>query len=206
MSSSFAQVLPGAPTESLQSLATFTFRWKRYIAYISGKQLNVLRSPTELVQVISFREELVAVKVEGDQSARIAVASAANVWVLEAHTDNWNRVTWKRVLLLEREHAEDETRSVSWGNDGELLVGGTRLLSLFSVLPTSRESTPVRSPVDKGHVEERNALWRKSIPSPFQEVAFSPSASLIASFGPRDHLVKIWRRLSFEEGLFDYTY
>jgi hypothetical protein len=102
MSSSFAQVLPGAPTQSLQSLTTFIFRWKRYVVYISGKQLNVLRSPTDLVQTISFDERLVAVKVEGDQSARIAVASAVNIWVLEAHTDDWNYVTWKKTLLLKR--------------------------------------------------------------------------------------------------------
>lgn len=206
MPSLFAQILPGAPTKSLQSLTTFTFRWKRYIVYISGKQLNILRSPTDLTQAISFDEELVAVKAEDDQGARIAVASAANVWVLEAHTDNWNHVTWRKVLLLRREDASDEMRSLSWGNDGELLVGGSKLLSLFSVLPTSREGTPVRSPVDKGHVEERSDLWSKSIPSPFQGAVFSPSASLIASYGPRDRLVKIWRRLSFEEGLFDYAY
>ena len=206
MPSSFAQILPGAPTQSLQSLTTFTFRWKRYIVYISGKQLNILRSPTELVQAIVFDEELVAVKAEDDQGARIAAASAANVWVLEAHTDNWNHVTWRKVLLLKREDTSDETRFLSWGNDGELLVGGSKLLSLFSVLPTSRQGTPVRSPVDKGHVEERHGLWSKSIPSPFHGAIFSPSASLIASYGPRDRLVKIWRRLSFEEGLFDYVY
>jgi hypothetical protein len=206
MPSSFAQILPGAPAQSLKSLTTFTFRWKRYIVYISGKQLNILRSPTELEQAVSFDEELVAVKAEDDQGARIAAASAANVWVLEPHTDNWNHVTWRKVLLLKREDASDETRSLSWGNDGELLVGGSKLLSLFSVLPTSREGTPVRSPVDKGHVEERNNLWSKSIPSPFQGASFSPNASLIASYGPRDRLVKIWRRLSFEEGLFDYAY
>jgi hypothetical protein len=206
MSSSFVQVLPGAPTQSLQSLTTFIFRWKRYVVYISGKQLNVLRSPTDLVQTISFDEKLVAVKVEGDQSARIAVASAANIWVLEAHTDDWNYVTWKKTLLLKREDASDEIRSVSWGNDGELLAGGTKLLSLFSVLISSREGTPVRSPVEKGLVEERHALWSKNLPSAIQGAAFSHSASLIASYGPRDRLVKIWRRLSFEEGLFDYAY
>ena len=191
MPSSFAQILPGAPTQSLQSLTTFTFRWKRYIVYISGKQLNILRSPTELIQTVAFDEELVAVKAEDDQGARIAAASVANVWVLEAHTDNWNHVTWRKVLLLKREDTSDETRSLSWGNDGELLVGGSKLLSLFSVLPTSREGTPVRSPIDKGHVEERHNLWSKSIPSPFQGAVFSPSASLIASYGPRDRLVKI---------------
>lgn len=205
--SPFAQILPGAPAESLQSLTTFTFRWKRYIVYISGRQLNILRSPTELVQAVSFDKELVAVCAEGDQGAKIAVASAGNVWVLEPQTDNWNQVTWRKVLSLKREDAGDVARSLSWGNDGELLVGGTNLASLFSVLPSSRNGTPVASPRGKEEkVEERHVLWSKSVPSPLQQAVFSPSANLIASFGPRDRLVKIWRRLSFEEGLFDYAY
>lgn len=206
MPSSFAQILPGAPAEALQALTAFTFRWKRYIVYISGKQLNILRSPTELVQAITFDEELVAVKAEGEDSAKIAVASSASVWVLESRTNDWNQVTWRKALLLKREDAGDQTRSLSWGNDGELLVGGSRLVSLFSVLPSSRESSPVRTSADEGHLEERHVLWSKSVPSALQAAFFSPSASLIASFGPRDRLVKIWRRLSFEEGLFDYTY
>jgi hypothetical protein len=206
MSSSFAQILPGAPAEALQALTTFTFRWKRYIVYISGKQLNILRSPTELVQAITFDEELVAVRAEGEESAKIAVASSANVWVLESSTNDWNQVTWRKALLLKREDAGDKTRSISWGNDGELLVGGSRLVSLFSVLPSSREGSPMRTSAGKGHLEERHVLWSKSVPSALQAASFSPCASLIASFGPRDRLVKIWRRLSFEEGLFDYTY
>jgi hypothetical protein len=204
--SSFAQILPGAPAEALQALTTFTFRWKRYIVYISGKQLNILRSPTQLVQAITFDEELVAVRAEGEESANIAVASSAKVWVLESTTNDWNLVTWRKALLLKREDSGDKTRSLSWGIDGELLVGGSKLVSLFSVLPSSRESSPVRTSADKGHLEERHVLWSKSVPSALQAAAFSPSASLIASFGPRDRLVKIWRRLSFEEGLFDYTY
>ena len=204
--SSFAQILPGAPAEAQQALTTFTFRWKRYIVYISGKQLNILRSPTELVQAITFDEELVAVRAEGEESAKIAVASSANVWVLESTTNGWNQVTWRKALLLKREDAGDKARSLSWGIDGELLVGGSRLVSLFSVLPTSREGSPVRTSAEKGHLEERHVLWSKCVPSALQAACFSPSASLIASFGPRDRLVKIWRRLSFEEGLFDYTY
>ena len=204
--SSFAQILPGAPAEALQALTTFTFRWKRYIVYISGRQLNILRSPTELVQAITFDEELVAVRAESEESAKIAVASSANVWVLESSTNDWNQVTWRKALLLKREDGGDKTRSLSWGNDGELLVGGSRLVSLFSVLPSSRESSPVRTSAQKEHLEERHVLWSKSVPSALQAASFSPSASLIASFGPRDRLVKIWRRLSFEEGLFDYTY
>lgn len=204
--STFAQVLPGTPTESFQTTTTHTFRWKRYIVYTSGKQLNILRSATELVQAITFEEDLVAVKAEQGDNGKIAVATARDVWILEPQTDSWNHVNWRQSLLLKREDAGDEARSLCWGNDGELLVGGTRQLSLFNTLPSSREGSPASTPRPRLEVEERHALWSKNVSSPVQTAVFSPSAGLIASCGHPDRLVKVWRRLSFEEGLFDYAY
>lgn len=204
--STFAQVLPGTPTDSLQTTTTYTFRWKRYIVYISGKQLNILRSATELVQALTFEDDLIAVKAEGRDNGRIAIATASDVWVLGPQTNSWNHVTWRKALLLTREDAGDEARSICWGNDGELLVGGRRQLSLFNTLPSSREGSPTSTPRPQVNVEERRALWSKDVPSPVQSAVFSPSAGLIASYSHPDRLVKIWRRLSFEEGLFDYAY
>lgn len=203
--SDFVQILPGAPTASLQAVSTFIFRHKRYIAYISGKQLNFLSSPTQLVQVLTFEEELVAIAVES-QTAKVVVAAKDDVYVLEPVVESWTKVWWERALALRREEAGDEARCLDWGSDGDVLVGGSRQLSLFSTLPSSRTSTPVASPVNGEVVEERQLLWSKVVASPVQYAAFSPSASLIASSAAYDRLVTIWRRLSFEEGLFDHTY
>src|ERR1700744_1720583 len=84
--STFVEVLPGAPTTSLSSLSTFVFRHKRYIVYISGRQLSLLTSPTVLAQAVEFEEELIAVAAES-QSGKIVVASRREVWVLEPVTE-----------------------------------------------------------------------------------------------------------------------
>ncbi|KAK4541994.1 hypothetical protein LTR36_007194 [Oleoguttula mirabilis] len=201
----FAQILPGAPTPSLQAVATFIFRHKRHVAYISGNQLNILSSPTQLVQIITFDQALVAVSAES-QTGKVVVGGKSDVYVVEPVTEGWTKVWWEKALVLRREGAGDEARYLNWGGAGEVLVGGSRQLSLFSTLPSSRTSSPAASPMTGETVEERRPLWSKVVASPVQYAAFSPSGSLIASSGAYDRLVKIWRRLSFEEGLFDYTY
>ena len=206
--SSFVSILPGAPNDSFQCLSSFLFRYGRYVVYISGRQVNILSAPNALKQAITFNNDLVAVAAE-PASGKIVVACSADVWVLEPVTEGWTKVWWEKVLRLVREDAGDETSCLSWGNEGEVLVGGSRMLSLFSTLPSSRTSAAPPSPrstEQEGQVEERRTVWSKSVASPVRDAAFSPSANLIATCGNYDRLVKIWRRLSFEEGLFDYTY
>lgn len=201
----FAQILPGAPTPSLQYFATFVFRFKRYIAYISGCQLNILSSPTKLVQAIHFEQELVAIAADG-LSGKLVVADKCNVWVLEPVSEGWTKLWWEKTLNLRRRDAADAAQSVSWGNEGEVLVGGCNALSLFSTLASSRTSSLEYTSESGDTVEFRTALWEKSVASPIFQAAFSPTSSIIATRACYDRLVKIWRRLSFEEGLFDHTY
>ncbi|KYG45367.1 hypothetical protein M433DRAFT_154589 [Acidomyces richmondensis BFW] len=202
---SFAQVLPGAATSSLQGVSTFLFRHQRYIVYISGKQVNILLTPVKLVQTIAFREELVAVIAES-QTGKIIAAGKSDIYVLEPLTEGWTRVWWEKELFLRREDVVDEARYLSWGQIGEALVGGSRQLSLFSTLPSSRSSASEPSAIEHDAAEERRALWAKPLASPVQYASFNSTSSLIATCGIYDRLVKIWRRLSFEDGLFDYTY
>jgi WD40 repeat protein len=202
--SSFVQILPGAPTTSLQSLTSFVFRQKRYIAYVSGGQLNLLISPKTIIQALTFDDDLVAIAAE-TETGNVTVASKRKVWVLEPHTEGWTKVWWQKALLLIREDAGDVAQWLSWGNVGELLVGGSRQLSLFNTLPASRIATPATGG-GRALLEQRKPLWSVSVASSIQYACFSPSGGIIASFGKYDRLVKIWRRLSFEEGLFDYTY
>lgn len=205
-STPFEQILPGKPVAGVQSLTTFAYRHKRYVAYISGRQLSILSSSTVLAQAITFSEPLVSVTAEAE-SGKIAVATKEAAWVLEPVTEGWTKIWWERALSLKRGDPGDEPRWLSWGGDGELLVGGSRHLCLYSTVPSSRSSSPAVAPSDGGEaVEERRSLWSKATSSPIRWAAFSPSANLIATCGERDRLVKIWRRLSFEEGLFDHTY
>ncbi|KAK1087590.1 regulator of (H+)-ATPase in vacuolar membrane [Friedmanniomyces endolithicus] len=204
-STDFIQILPGAPTCSLQALTTFTFRHKRYVVYISGCQLNICTSPTKLVQALTFDDELIATAAES-QTGKIAVAGKSDRYILEPVAEGWTKVWWKKSLGLGWEDAGDEAQCLSWSGEGDLLMGGTRQLSLFSTLPSSRTNSPAVSPADVDDLEERSALWSKPVASPVQYAVFCPSANLIATSGRYDRLIKIWRRLSFEEALFDYTY
>lgn len=176
------------------------------MAYISGCQLNVLSSPTKLVQAIRFSHDLVAIAAD-DGSGKLAVADGRNVWILEPISEGWTRLWWETTLNLRRGDGEDAAQCLSWGNEGEVLVGGRIALSLFSTLSSSRTSSlPESVGGEDVAAEPRTALWEKRVASPIFQAAFSPSSSIIATRACYDRLVKIWRRLSFEEGLFDHTY
>ena len=79
--------------------------------------------------------------------------------------------------------------TLSWGIEEEILVGGSSL-GLYST----------------NNGAER--LWRKTLANPVKFAQISHDASLIASTGFNDRLVKIWRRLSFgtSDVRFDYAY
>ncbi|KXT16619.1 hypothetical protein AC579_6669 [Pseudocercospora musae] len=201
----FLHILPGAPTESLQATVTFIYRFKRYVAYISGKQLNILNAPNTLVQAITFEHDLVAIAADA-KTGKLSVASQKEAWILEPLTEGWTKVWWEKSLLLRQEDEGNEARWLSWGTEGELLLAGSRVLTLFSTGAASRTTSPRTSALDEETYEERIGLWSKPVASPIRQAEFSPTSSLIATCSDYDRLVKIWRRLSFEDGLFDHTY
>lgn len=81
-------------------------------------------------------------------------------------------------------------RSLSWGSDDEVLVGSNSL----SLWETS--------------AGKLRTLWRKPLPNPIRLAVFSYDATLVASVGEHDRLVKVWERLSFgsEDVQFGFTY
>lgn len=56
--------------------------------------------------------------------------------------------------------------------------------------------------------EDGGLIWIRSLPKPVKIASFSYDASLIASTGHHDRLIKIWRRQSFgsDDTRFDFTY
>ena len=205
MPTAFAEILPGAPTESLQATTTFVYRFKRYIVYISGRQLNVLSAPNVLIQAITFKHDLTAVAAD-PKSGKLIVTGKQQAWILEPIAEGWTKIYWEKALLLRQDDGEVEILSVCWSNEGEALLASSRSLTLFSTQPTSRSNSPRTSTIDGETVEERRPLWSKPVARPVQQATFSPSSTLIATRAHYDRLVKIWRRLSFEEGLFDHMY
>lgn len=202
----YTQILPGEPTSSLQSTTTLLYRHTRYIVYISGCQLTFLSGPTNLVQVIAFKEELHAVLADESIGTIALISGKRDVFVLKPVTEGWSKTRWESSLVLRSDDSQDEVRCLGWGTDGEVLVGGSRQLSLFSTTPGSRTASPGVSTLDGQMLEQRQPLWSKKVASPLSHVRSSPDGGLIATTGLYDRLVKIWRRLSFEEGLFDHCY
>ena len=57
-------------------------------------------------------------------------------------------------------------------------------------------------------MQENHTIWTRTLPKPVKLASFSYDASLIASAGLHDRLVKLWRRQSFDsdDTRFDFSY
>jgi RAVE protein 1 C terminal len=96
---------------------------------------------------------------------------------------------WSQVFNIEGD--EQQIATLSWGSADELLVGGSTL-TLWH-LPDA--ATPF-------------STWTQKLANPVRFALFSPDASLIASSGYYDRLVKVWRRRAFgsDDTRFDISY
>ena len=97
---------------------------------------------------------------------------------------------WSQIRELKKQDGM-EVSSLSWGSPDELLLGGSRLVLWF--IPDHNPPTVV---------------WNQILAYPAALAYLSPDSGLIASVGRHDRLVKIWRRLSYEEDStrFDVSY
>lgn len=79
--------------------------------------------------------------------------------------------------------------ALSWATDEELLIG-SNVLRLFQTATDDVE------------------IWSRKLPRPVKLASFSHDASLIATTGLYDRLIKLWRRQSSaaDDTRFDYTY
>ena len=85
---------------------------------------------------------------------------------------------WSLKYSLYHGDKEQPSSTLSWGPSEELLIGDSKL-RLYNT-------------ADNGSL-----VWNRELSSPVVHAKLSPEASLIASCGRYDRLVKIWRRLSF---------
>ena len=79
-------------------------------------------------------------------------------------------------------------QSLSWGRDDEILVGSNSI-SLWEIC-------------------SERVLWRKDLANPIKLAIFSHDATLVASIGASDRLVKVWERLNFgcDDVYFGFSY
>lgn len=160
-------------------------------AYISGNIVVIFNGRREILQSISVddAESLHCLTIRED-NGHIAVSDADTVYLYQPFGRDYGDLRWTRTSTLPHE-TEDAIHCLSWGADDELLVAGHRL-TLWNL---SDEQKP-------------QVIWASYASSPIFMACFSPDAGLIASCGQHDRLVKIWRRLSYEQDStrFDVSY
>ncbi|KAI9716290.1 MAG: regulator of (H+)-ATPase in vacuolar membrane [Chrysothrix sp. TS-e1954] len=183
-------VFPGRPQAKLQAVDTTVWQGHHLLAYVSSNALVILTGPNALVQSISHDNdrELTAVAIDA-VSGKIAVSSREEAHIYRPIGHEVGTLKW--VLQDTFQPSCDDTYicSLSWGLPEELLIGGSSLTLLWT---------------DDGLHEQ----WTKKLANRSKFCAFSHDASLIASTGWHDRLVKIWRRLFIGGGdeRFDAAY
>lgn len=183
-------VLPGKPQARLQSVCAGLWENQRVVAYISGNALNILTGPCNLVQTI-YQDECNVFEsvVFSDSTGRIATCDTKSVYIYRPYGREEGALKWSLQSIYPISNENLGIPTLSWGQTNELLLGSLSL----QLLQTT----------DEGLV-----IWDRKLPKPVKFAFFSPDASLIASTGYSDPLVKIWRRQSFgaEDTRFDFTY
>lgn len=212
-------ILPGRPHAGRQAISTAYWNGIRLTAYVSRSAIVITTSLYTILQTIYLDcEPLQAVAIE-EFSGRIAASNSTTVYVFEPvgkGTLEWEPLGPEQGLLttscssrstdtnrdtrqvngaafetdLRRKSIPtiDLVSSLSWASPEELLLGGSRL-QLWFIAYDSR------------------VIWDQELPYPVAIAYCSHDASLIASCGQHDRLVKIWRRLSESDSTrFDVAY
>lgn len=134
-------------------------------------------------------ESLHALSIE-EESGNIAVCDRETVFIYEPSGRDYGDLRWTRTRDLPSD-TESPITYLSWGSPDELLVAGERL-ALWSFADEDRPQV----------------IWNSELSSSVSIACFSPDAGLIASCAQHDRMVKIWRRLSYEQDStrFDVSY
>ncbi|KAL8831264.1 MAG: hypothetical protein Q9191_000953 [Dirinaria sp. TL-2023a] len=183
-------VLPGKPQARLQSLCAGLWEGHRVVAYISGNALSILTGPCTLVQTV-YQDDCNAFEsvVFSDSTGKIAACDTNSAYIYRPYGREEGALKWSLQSLYSISNEILGIPTLSWGQTNELLLGSLSLQLLQTI--------------DDGSV-----IWNRKLPKPVKFAFFSPDASLIASTGYSDPLVKVWRRQSFgaEDTRFDFTY
>ena len=175
--------------------------------YISGNALVILGGPNDLIQTIYLDdcEALEGVTID-EKFGKIAVCSLEEVYIYKPYgreegslkvfarskcreREALTNAKWSLQLSLPIPNPEQNAPALSWGSEEELLVGSSSL-KLYQTADAGR------------------TIWTRQLPKPVSIAKFSYDASLIASAGWHDRLIKLWRRQSFDsdDTRFNFTY
>ncbi|KAI9892011.1 MAG: regulator of (H+)-ATPase in vacuolar membrane [Vezdaea aestivalis] len=183
-------ILPGKPQAKLQAVCTGQWEAHRIVAYISGNSVAILGGPYQLLQTIYLDDGvLLEALVLDEETGKFAACSKDLVYILRPYGRSDGDVKWSLQWTVKLDQVPDDISSLSWGSSEELLIGSAHLTLCTTA-------------------EEPEKIWTKELANAAKLALFSPDASLIASTGRYDRLVKIWRRLSFgwNDVRFDFAY
>ncbi|EER42251.1 WD repeat protein [Histoplasma capsulatum H143] len=183
-------LLPGRPPAKLQALSIALWSNIRIVSYITGHALVILSGPHKLLQTIYLDDAEPSDSVLIDEaSGRIAVAGGPDISIFKPCCVGDNTWKWSLCHKLRAPNDDERINVLSWGAGDELLAGSSRLVLWLLT-------------------DEPQIIWTKSVANPVKFAQFSHDASLIASTGQYDRLVKLWRRLTFstEEVRFEVSY
>ena len=183
-------VLPGKPQAKLQAVCTTQWEDLRLVVYLSGNAIVILSGPYDLLQTIYVDDhpELDAVAID-EASGNIAACGSKSVVIYKPYGKKEGVLKWSFQTSFKVEDQVINALTLSWGSEEELLVGSTAL-KLYQT------------------AEDNTLIWNHTLPKPVKIASFSYDATLIASTGLHDRLIKLWRRQSFgsDDTRFDFTY
>lgn len=178
--------IPGEPNSRSNASQCVFLKDRRILCYCSGNNLIVLDLTNNNIQTFYLPQDGTCVAVERS-SGRIAVGFGLNVWILTLDEPNGDlaRTHWSETACL---RLTSRCNALSWASSTELMCGSNSL-SFWNVNDNSK-------------------VWEKELANPVYYLAFSPNSELVASVGQYDHLVKLWRRTSFDNNnvSFDFSY
>ena len=183
-------VLPGKPEARLQAVSTAEWEETRLVVYISGNSLLILTGPHQLIQTIHQDDDSPLDAVSIDRlTGKIAACNSNEVTVYHPYGKEEGLLRWVFQSSFVSTDGGQDPPTLSWGSEGELLLGSSSL-RLYRT------------------VGDNALIWNCNLPKPVKIADFSFDASLVASTGVNDRLVKLWRRQSFGSGdtRFDFTY
>lgn len=202
-------VLPGKPQAKLQAVSTVQWEGKRLIVsklsdsinndlhlhkdtkvYISGNALVILGGPHDLIQTVYHDEnlDLNAVIIDG-ATGKVAVSNADQTHIYKPYGRGEGALKWSLESSIAVTGITDAAVTLSWGSNAELLLGASSL----KLYQTNANN---------------GLIWDHNLPKPVKYAEFSHDASLVASTGQHDRLVKLWRRQTFgaDDTRFDFRY
>ena len=183
-------ILPGRPQSKRQAVSTAHWDGLRLVAYISGNAAVISSGPHTVLQTlyIDAATPLQAITIE-ESTARIAICDGHSVYIYDPVGRDEGLLRWQEAH--EDINEDVVITSLSWASPEELLLGGSRL-RLWYIPDTG-------SP---------KFIWDQALPCSTAMAYSSPDGELVASCGPHDRMIKIWRRLSYEvdSTRFDVSY